>query len=124
MQLLVDEIKLSRVFCDDPTMEMDIWHTLDVLIAKGEVLLEKEKEEMCDFVEYCIQRHRDFIDGDLPSREYEGDTGEMFDWRYADKATKAKMTRERNKFWKEADEMRREREEKFNQESNGKLENL
>ena len=79
-------------------------------------MLEKEKEEMCDFVEYCIQRHREFMDGDLPSREYEGDIGEMFDWRYADKATKAKMTRERNKFWKEANEMRREREEKFKQE--------
>ena len=76
----------------------------------------REKEEMCDFVEYCIKRHRDFMDGDLPSREYEGDAGEMFDWRYADKATKAKMTRERNKFWKEADDMRREREEKFKQE--------
>ena len=89
------------------------------LIEEAKVM---EKEEMCDFVEYCIKRHRDFMDGDLPSREYEGDVGEMFDWRYADKATRAKMTRERNKYWKEADEMRREREKKFEQEANDKLE--
>ena len=48
MQELIDEMKLARVFCDDPEMEMDIWHTLDVLIAKGEVLIEKEKEVIMD----------------------------------------------------------------------------
>ncbi len=106
MQEMFHRLEQVR-FATDPVSEM---------FKLQEVMLEKEKEEMCDFVEYCIQRHRDFIDGDLPSREYEGDTGEMFDWRYADKATKAKMTRERNKFWKEADDMRREREEKFKQE--------
>jgi hypothetical protein len=46
----------------------------------------------------------------------------MFEWRYVDKDTKAKMTRERNKFWKEADEMRREREKQAEQEANAKLE--
>jgi hypothetical protein len=85
-------------------------------------MLEKEKEEMCNFVEYCNNRQREFIDGDLSSREYEGSIEDMFEWRYADKATKAKMTRERNKFWKEADEMRMEREKKFEQEANAKLE--
>lgn len=62
MQLLVDEIKLSRVFCDDPKMEMDIWHTLDVLIAKGEVLLEKEKES----------HKENYIAGYLDNGYYEG----------------------------------------------------
>lgn len=80
----------------------------------------REKEEMCNFVEYCNDRHREFIDGDLPSREYEGSIEDMFEWRYADKATKAKMTRERNKFWKEADDLRRLREEEIQQEIIGK----
>ena len=80
----------------------------------------REKEAMCDFVEYCNDRHRDFIDGDILQREYEGSIEDMFEWRYADKATKAKMIRERNKFWKEADDMRKEREKKFEQELSSK----
>lgn len=81
----------------------------------------REKEEMCNFVEYCNNRHREFIDGDILQREYEGSIEDVFEWRYADKATKAKMTRERNKFWKEADDMRREREKQAKQEANAKL---
>ena len=65
MQLLIDEMKLAREFCDDPKMEMDIWHTLDVLIAKGEVLIEKEKEVMCKFAE----RYLDSIPKEHPSVE-------------------------------------------------------
>lgn len=49
MQKMIDELRLARQMCDDPSMEMDIWHTLDVLIAKAEVLREIEKEVMVDF---------------------------------------------------------------------------
>lgn len=85
-------------------------------------MLEKEKEEMCDFVEYCNNRHREFIDGDILQREYEGSIEDMFEMRYADKKTKANIIRERKKYWKEADDMRREREKKFEQEANAKTE--
>ena len=52
MQELYDELKSARRMCDDPSMEMDIFHTLDVLTAKAEELLNKEKEVMCKFAEY------------------------------------------------------------------------
>jgi hypothetical protein len=46
---LIDEIKVARKLCDDPSAEMDIWHTLDVLIAKGEQAKDMEKEQMIDW---------------------------------------------------------------------------
>ena len=45
VEWLIDEIKFARNLCDDPNAEMDIWHTLDVLIAKGEEAKEMEKEQ-------------------------------------------------------------------------------
>ena len=45
---LIDEIKFARHLCDDPNLEMDIWHTLDVLIAKGEEAKEIEKQQIMD----------------------------------------------------------------------------
>ena len=49
MQKMIDELRLVRQMCDDTSMEMDIWHTLDVLIAKAETLRGFEKEVMVDF---------------------------------------------------------------------------
>jgi predicted secreted protein len=43
VEWLINEIKFARNLCDDPSAEMDIWHTLDVLIAKGEQAKEMEK---------------------------------------------------------------------------------
>jgi len=44
LQELIEEMQSARRMCDDPSMEMDIWTTLDVLISKAELMLEKEKE--------------------------------------------------------------------------------
>ena len=41
----IKKIKEARQMCDDASMEMDIWHTLDVLIEKGEQAKEMEKEQ-------------------------------------------------------------------------------
>ena len=49
VEWLIDEIKFARNLCDDPSAEMDIWHTLDVLIAKGEEAKDMEKEQMIDW---------------------------------------------------------------------------
>ena len=38
----ISKIKEARNFCDDPSMEMDIRHTLEVLIKKGEQAKEME----------------------------------------------------------------------------------
>jgi hypothetical protein len=48
VEWFVNEIKVARKLCDDQSMEMDIWHTLDILIAKGEQAKEMEKEQMID----------------------------------------------------------------------------
>ncbi len=45
VEWLVNEIKFARNLCDDPSAEMDIWHTLDVLIAKGDKAKEMEKSK-------------------------------------------------------------------------------
>jgi len=42
----ISKIKEARNFCDDPTMEMDIRHTLEVLIKKGEQAKEMEKDRI------------------------------------------------------------------------------
>jgi hypothetical protein len=41
----IKKIKEARQMCDDTSMEMDIRHTLDVLIGKGEQAKEMEKEQ-------------------------------------------------------------------------------
>ena len=46
IEWLVDQINVARKLCDDPNMEMDIWHTLDVLIKKGEQAKEMHKQEI------------------------------------------------------------------------------
>jgi hypothetical protein len=50
---LVNEIKFARNLCDDPSAEMDIWHTLDVLIAKGEEAKEMEKVQIMRAARLC-----------------------------------------------------------------------
>jgi hypothetical protein len=40
----ISKIKEARNLCDDPNMEMDIRHTLEVLIKKGEQAKEMEKD--------------------------------------------------------------------------------
>jgi len=45
VEWLVNEIKVARKLCDDSSMEMDIWHTLDVLIAKEEQAKEMENQQ-------------------------------------------------------------------------------
>jgi len=45
VDLLANEIKEARRLCDDSTIEMDIWHTLDVLIKKSEQAKQMEKEQ-------------------------------------------------------------------------------
>lgn len=112
MQEMFHRLEQVR-FATDPVSEM---------FKLQEVMLEKEKEEMCNFVEHCNNRHREFIDGDILQREYEGSIDDMFEIRYSDKATRAKIILERKKYWKEADDMRREREKKFEQEANAKTE--
>jgi len=93
-----------------------------ILDEQWQKAIEMEKEQACDFADYVINRAKEFEDGLIDHREYEGSIDDMFKWRYADKATRAKIIRERNKFWKEADDMRREREKKFEQEANAKPE--
>lgn len=41
----IKKIKEARQMCDDVSMEMDIWHTLDVLIEKGEQAKEMEVKQ-------------------------------------------------------------------------------
>jgi hypothetical protein len=43
---LINEIKIARKLCDDLSMEMDIWHTLDVLIAKEKQAKQIEKDQI------------------------------------------------------------------------------
>jgi len=45
----IKKIKEARQMCDDTSMEMDIWHTLDVLIEKGEQAKEMEKQQQYEF---------------------------------------------------------------------------
>ena len=46
VEWLVEEIEEARRLCDDSTIEMDIWHTLDVLIKKSEQAKQMEKEQI------------------------------------------------------------------------------
>jgi len=80
------------------------------LIEKAMVI---EKEEMCDFADYVINRAKDFEAGDIDHREYEGSIDEMFERRYREGGTK--LSPEEERFWKEVDELRKERDEKRNE---------
>jgi len=55
----IKKIKEARQMCDDASMEMDIWHTLDVLIEKGEQAKEMEKEQMIKFAKHCLDNSID-----------------------------------------------------------------
>jgi hypothetical protein len=45
VEWLIEKIKEARRMCDDSSMEMDIWHTLDVLIETGKQAKEMEKQQ-------------------------------------------------------------------------------
>lgn len=47
----IKKIKEARQMCDDASMGMDIWHTLDVLIGKGEQAKEMEEQEKIYFAD-------------------------------------------------------------------------
>jgi hypothetical protein len=54
----IKKIKEARKMCDDTSMEMDIWHTLDVLIEKGKQAKEMEKQQIIDCGNTCaIKQH-------------------------------------------------------------------
>lgn len=72
-----------------------------------------EKEEMCDFADYVINRAKDFEAGDIDHREYEGSIDEMFERRYREGGTK--LSPEDKRFWDEVDELRKEREQEYNE---------
>jgi hypothetical protein len=46
VEWLIEKIKEARRMCDDSSMEMDIWHTLDVLIETGKQAKAMEKEQI------------------------------------------------------------------------------
>ena len=83
------------------------------LIEKAMVI---EKEEMCDFADYVINRAKDFEDGLIENREYEGSIDEMFERRYREGGTK--LSPEEKRFWDEVDELRKERDEKIKETFN------
>lgn len=58
----IKKIKEARQMGDDINMEMDIWHTLDVLIEKGEQAKEMEKQQQENFASWCIKKRVDFFD--------------------------------------------------------------
>jgi len=74
--------------------------------------IEMEKEQMCDFADYVINRAKDFEAGDIDNREYETSIDEMFERRYREGGSK--LSPEEKQYWKEADELRKEREQEYN----------
>jgi hypothetical protein len=53
----ISKIKEARNFCDDPTMEMDIRHTLEVLIKKGEQVKSLEKERTKEAMHMQVKKY-------------------------------------------------------------------
>jgi hypothetical protein len=51
VEFLSNEIKAARRLCDDLNMEMDIFHTLDVLIKISEQAKEIENKMLIDLVQ-------------------------------------------------------------------------
>jgi hypothetical protein len=72
---------------------------------------EMEKEQACDFADYVINRAKDFEDGLIDHREYEGSIDEMFERRYRDGG--AELSTEEKQYWEDVDKLRKEREEKY-----------
>jgi len=112
MQQLLEEV----------TEEIDGSTSVEFVAALGFVksaieqcYIHEEKEAMCDFADYVINRAKDFESGDIDHREYEGSIDEMFERRYRDDGTKLSP---RERFWKEVDELRKERDEKRNESFN------
>ena len=112
MQQLLEEV----------TEEMEGSISVEFVAALGFVkssieqcYIHEEKEAMCDFADYVINRAKDFEAGDIDHREYEGSIDEMFERRYASDGTKLSP---RERFWKEVDELRKERDEKIKESFN------
>jgi hypothetical protein len=72
---------------------------------------EMEKEQACDFADYVINRAKEFEDGLIDHREYEGSIDEMFERRYREGGTK--LSPEEKQYWEDVDKLRKEREEKY-----------
>jgi hypothetical protein len=54
VEWLINEIKAARRLCDDLNMEMDIFHTLDVLIKISEQAKEMEKQSLEKFYKFGL----------------------------------------------------------------------
>jgi hypothetical protein len=52
VEWLIEEIRNARKLCDDSSIEMDIFHTLDVLINKEDKAKEMEKQQIIDAVDF------------------------------------------------------------------------
>jgi len=71
----ISKIKEARNFCDDPTMEMDIRHTLEVLIKKGEQAKEMEKEQIIKAYQQGVtDEHGDTITFTTEGEDYYNST--------------------------------------------------
>lgn len=66
IQELIEKIKFARKMCDDPSMEMDIYHTLDVLTSEAEAMLEKEKEVIEKAFQEGTHQAQLYWDGESP----------------------------------------------------------
>ena len=105
MQQLLEEV----------TEEMEGSISVEFVAALGFVkssieqcYIEEEKEAMCDFADCVINRAKDFEAGDIDPREYESSIDEMFERRYREGG--AKLSPKEERFWKEVDKLRKERE--------------
>ena len=71
----ISKIKEARNFCDDPSMEMDIRHTLEVLIKKGEQAKEMEKEQIIKAYQQGVtDEHGDTITFTTEGEDYYNST--------------------------------------------------
>jgi len=107
-ELLQVESDLTRMFDSDLRVAMMM---LEHLRANKTKILEKEKEQACDFADYVINRAKEFEDGLIDHREYEGSIDEMFERRYREGGTK--LSPEEKRVWNEVDELRKERDAKI-----------
>jgi len=58
IQELIDKLEyLQRTNPNKLFIEQGIHHGLEAAIKEAKSMLEKEKEQMCDFVEYCEIEH-------------------------------------------------------------------
>jgi hypothetical protein len=61
----ISKIKEARNLCDDPIMEMDIRHTLEVLIKKGEQVKEMGKKQMIEFARKVLMEAYATFEGNV-----------------------------------------------------------